>query len=146
MQNILDRRPWRHGVVAAAAAGCFLIGGTLVTAAQAPARTVPAPGFSSISGVLNLSEEHRQRIREWMERDKPEVQPVPQAFAPAVGMTTPPELRLAKLPDELRDLPGITEVHQYVLLDTGLLMIVGDRRLVTALIAPLKRPLPSRAP
>lgn len=162
--NRHDRDPRVHGGLVALAliAGMVFAGGPAAHAQDAasppaaappsapppsasapPASPSPAPGSPSeapliapVPGQLTLSEQQRQQIRRQIEADNPDIQPVPRAFAPAVGMTTPPELRLKPVPAELQSIPGISRQHHYVMLKSGTLMIVGDRRLVTAMIGP----------
>ena len=109
--------------------------GSALRVAQASPGIEPAP-IKPLPGQLNLSEEQRQQIRESVESAGPVSQPVPRAFAPAVGMTSPPELKLEPLPEEARKIPGINEKHRYAMLESGLLMVVGDDRLVVAVIGP----------
>lgn len=63
-----------------------------------------------------------------------EQQPVPRAFAPAAGQTAPPELKLTPLPPELQQIPGIAKHHQCARLEGGTILIVGEQRLVAAMI------------
>lgn len=103
--------------------------------AQASPGIEPAP-IKPLPGQLNLNDEQRQQIRESVEQASPVAQPVPRAFAPAVGMTSPPELKLEPLPEQARKVPGIEESHRYAMLENGMLMVVGSDRLVVALIGP----------
>lgn len=106
-------------------------------AADIPAPTVPPTAETPpvpIPGQINLDEAQLQKIRAGVEAANPARQPVPRAFAPAVGMTTPPELELEPLPADLKEIPGLGEGYQYAVLDTGVIMIVGEQRLVAALI------------
>jgi hypothetical protein len=109
------------------------------TAPAAPSPTTPgvepAP-VAPIPGQLSLNADDQQKIRQSVEAATPPVQPVPRAFAPAVGMTSPPELKLEPVPEPARGIGGVGENHRYAMLDNGMLMLVGDNQLVVALIGP----------
>ena len=49
-------------------------------------------------------------------------------------MTAPPELKLQPLPLEVQQIPGIKEHYRFAMLERGILLIVGDDRLVVAMI------------
>ena len=109
------------------------------------------PGFL-FRGHLRLTAEQRRQIWQSIQQTNTEQQPVPRAFAPAVGMTAPPELKLTSLPPALQSIPGVEKHHQFAVLETGVTLIVGEDRLVAAMIqsAEGKRddasPAPSSAP
>ena len=87
-------------------------------------------------GHLRLTAEQRQHIWETIQQTNPEQQPVPRAFAPAVGMTAPPQLKLASLPPALENIPSVGKHHEFALLETGVILIVGEDRLISAMIGP----------
>jgi hypothetical protein len=103
--------------------------------AQASPGVEPAP-IAPLPGQLNLNDEQRQQILQSVEQAHPQSQPVPRAFAPAVGMTSPPELKLDPMPEPARAVPGVNKDHHFALLDNGMVMVVGENRLVVALISP----------
>jgi len=103
--------------------------------AQASPGVEPAP-VTPIPGQLQLNSGQRDQIRRSVVEAGPKPQPVPRAFAPAVGMTSPPELKLDPLPEAARAVPGVTEAHRFALLENGMLLVVGNNRLVVALIGP----------
>ena len=109
------------------------------------------PGFL-FRGHLRLTAEQRRQIWQSIQQTNAEQQPVPRAFAPAVGMTAPPELKLTSLPPALHGIPGVEKHHQFAVLETGVALIVGEDRFVAAMIqsAEGKRdgasPAPSSAP
>lgn len=98
----------------------------------------PIPPFM-IPGQLSLAPEYRRQIRQSIERTNVEQQPVPRAFAPAAGQTAPGELKLTSLPQDVQQIPGITKHHQFARLEGGTILIVGDDRLVAAMIGPDER-------
>lgn len=102
--------------------------------AQGAEHSGAAPPLIQTPGQLSLTAEQQKAIRERIAQQGASPQPVPRAFAVAVGMTSPPELRLRPLPEDLRDLPRLRKNHRYALLDTGALLIVSDRRLIVAVI------------
>jgi hypothetical protein len=59
-----------------------------------------------IRGQLRLTLEEQRRIRQGIEQTNVEEQPIPRAFAPAPGMTAPPELTLTPLPQDLQQVSG----------------------------------------
>ena len=93
------------------------------------------PGFL-FRGQLRLTAEQRRKIWQGIQQTNAEQQPVPRAFAAAVGQTAPRELTLASLPPSLQNMPGLEKHHQFVLLNTGVTLIVGEDRLVVAMIQP----------
>ena len=89
-------------------------------------------------GQLNLTTEQRHQIRQSIEGTNVEQQPVPRAFAPAAGQTAPPELKLTPLPQEVHQIPGISD-HQFARLEDGAILIVNKDGLVAAMIRPDER-------
>ncbi|SRR6266540_1758970 len=114
--------------------------------APGPATTGQAPGSArepipdlTIRGQLMLTPQQRQQIWQSVARTNADEQPIPRAFAPAVGQTAPPELKLTPLPQELQQMiPGIGTQHQFARLERGTILIVGEgeARLVVAMIRP----------
>ena len=92
-----------------------------------------------IRGQLNLTPEERRRIRQSIEQTNVEEQPIPRAFAPAAGMTAPPELTLTPLPQDLQQISGIGTQHRFARLKRGSILIVGEEGLVAAMIGPDQR-------
>jgi hypothetical protein len=80
--------------------------------------------------------EQRQQIRDAIEQTKVEEQPVPRAFAPAVGQTAPPELKLTPVPQHLEQISGVARQHQFARLERGTILIVGEDRLVIEMMSP----------
>ena len=108
--------------------------GSMSTGQASPgAEREAAPGFL-FRGHLRLTAEQRRQIWQSIQQTNAEPQPVPRAFAPAVGMTAPKELKLASLPPALQNLPGVEKHHQFAVLETGVILIVGEDRLVAAMI------------
>ena len=91
------------------------------------------PGFL-FRGLLRLTAEQRRQISQSVGQVNAEQQPLPRAFAAAVGQTAPRELNLASLPPVLLEIPGLEKHHQFAVLDNGTILIVGEDRLVTAMI------------
>ena len=87
-------------------------------------------------GQLRLTAEQRRQIWQGIQQSKAEQQPVPRAFAPAVGQTAPQELRLSSLPPSLQGVSGLEKQHQFAVLNTGAVLIVREDRLVVAMIQP----------
>jgi hypothetical protein len=114
----MGRMALRSGAAAVAFLGSWALG----VAADAEVGRVPEPAMTGqtspsetreripdllIRGQLKLTAEERQRIRQSIEQTNAEEQPIPRAFAPAAGMTAPPELKLAPLaPGSAADLGG----------------------------------------
>jgi hypothetical protein len=92
-----------------------------------------------IRGQLRLTPEERRLIRQGIEQANVEEQPIPRAFAPAVGMTAPPELRLTRLPQDLPQISGIGTQHRFAKLKGGTILIIGDEGLVVAMIGAEER-------
>jgi hypothetical protein len=92
-----------------------------------------------IRGQLRLTPEERRRIRQSIEQTNMEEQPIPRAFAPAAGMTAPPELKLSPLPNHLQQISGIGAQHRFARLTGGTILIVGEEGLVAAMIGPDER-------
>jgi hypothetical protein len=109
----------------------------LSTSGQATSATPrqPAPDLL-IRGQLILTPQQRQQIREAIEQTKVEEQPVPRAFAPAVGQTAPPELKLSPVPEQLEQVSGVARQHQFARLERGTILIVGEERLVIGMMSP----------
>lgn len=95
-----------------------------------------APPAFVFRGQLRLTAEQRRQIWEGIQQSKAEQQPVPRAFAPAVGQTAPQELRLTSLPPSLQAVSGLEKQHQFAVLNTGAILIVSEDRLVVAMIQP----------
>ena len=110
-----------------------------MTGQAAPSETREAIPELLIKGQLKLSLEERRRIRQSIEQTNVEEQPMPRAFAPAAGMTAPPELMLTALPQDLQQISGIGTQHRFARLQGGTILIVGEERLVAAMIAPGER-------
>jgi hypothetical protein len=87
-----------------------------------------------IRGQLRLTLEERRRIRQGIEQTNVEEQPIPRAFAPAAGMTAPPELRLTPLPKDLQQISSVGAQHSFARLKGGTILIVGEERFVVAMI------------
>lgn len=139
----------RSGAVAVALIGASALGvaadvgpGRQTSPATGPILSQASPDTARsvpdilIRGQLILTPQQRQQIRQSIEQTNVEEQPIPRAFAPAVGMTAPPELRLTPLPKDLEQFSGITKQHQFARLERGTILIVGQDRLVVAMIAP----------
>jgi hypothetical protein len=139
----------RSGAVAVALLGSAALGiaadtgtGRHNSPAPAPATTGQASPSETqeripdllIKGQLKLNPEERRRIRQSIEKTNAEEQPIPRAFAPAAGMTAPPELTLTPLPQELQQFSGIGTQHRFARLKGGTILIVGEERLVAAMI------------
>jgi hypothetical protein len=92
-----------------------------------------------IRGHLKLTPEERRRIRQSIEQTNVEEQPIPRAFAPAAGMTAPPELTLTPLPQDLQQISGIGTQHRFARLKGGTILIVGEEGLVAAMIGSAER-------
>jgi hypothetical protein len=92
-----------------------------------------------IRGQLNLTPEERRRIRKSIEQTNVDEQPIPRAFAPAAGMTAPPELTLSPLPQDLQQISSIGTRHRFARLKGGTILIVGEERLVVAMIGAAER-------
>ena len=108
--------------------------GSMSTGQASPgAEREAVPGFL-FRGHLRLTAEQRRQIWQSIQQTNTEQQPVPRAFAPAVGMTAPKELKLASLPPTLQNIPGVEKHHQFAMLETGVILIVGEDRLVAAMI------------
>ena len=99
-----------------------------------------------VRGQLTLTAHQRQQVRERIQQAAVQEQPVPRAFAPAVGMTAPPELKLTPLPHDIRQLLRVGEQHQLAILTPGTILIVGEERLVVAMIGAEERAPQSSAP
>jgi hypothetical protein len=109
----------------------------LSTSGQATSATTrqPAPDLL-IRGQLILTPQQRQQIREAIEQTNVEEQPIPRAFAPAVGQTAPPELKLTPVPEQLEQVSGVSRQHQFARLERGTILIVGEERLVIGMMSP----------
>jgi len=140
----------RSGAAAVALLGSWALG----VAADAEVGRVPEPATTGktspsetreripdllIRGQLKLTPEERRRIRQSIEQTNVEEQPIPRAFAPAAGMTAPPELTLTPLPQDLRQISGIGTQHRFARLKGGTILIVGEEGLVAAMISPGER-------
>ena len=106
---------------------------TSIRATSATTRQ-PVPDLL-IRGQLVLTPQQRQQIREAIEQTNVEEQPVPRAFAPAVGQTAPPELKLTQVPEHLEQVSGVTRQHQFARLEGGTILIVGEERLVIGMLS-----------
>jgi hypothetical protein len=150
----MGRTALRSGAAAVVLLGSSALG--IVADAGAGRRNSPAPeppttGQASpsetrerspdplIRGQLQLTPEERRRIRQSIEQTNVEEQPIPRAFAPAVGMTSPPELRLTPLPQDLQQGSGVGAQHRFAKLKGGTILIVGEEGLVAAMIGPGER-------
>ena len=148
----MRRNSLRSGAIAAALLGSSALGlaadveaGRQTSPASDPATTgQPSPGAARegipdllIRGQLILTSQQRQQIWQRVERTNVEEQPIPRAFAPAVGQTAPPELKLTPLPQDLQQMiPGIGTQHQFARLERGTILIIGEGSLVVAMIRP----------
>ena len=92
-----------------------------------------------IRGQLKLTAVERRGIRQSIEQTNVEEQPIPRAFAPAAGMTAPPELTLTPLPQDLQQISGMGTQHRFARLKRGTILIVGEEGLVAAMIGPDER-------
>jgi hypothetical protein len=148
----MRRNSLRSGAAAAAVLGSSALG--LAADVEAGRQTSPAPDPATtgqpspdtareripdllIRGQLNLTPQQRQQIWQSVERTNVEEQPIPRAFAPAVGQTAPPELKLTPLPPDLQQMiPGLGTQHQFARLERGTILIIGEgeARLVVAMI------------
>lgn len=106
---------------------------TSIAPAPPGAEREAIPGFL-FRGQLRLTAEQRRQIWQSIGQINADQQPVPRAFAAAVGQTAPRELNLASLPPKLLDIPGVEKHHQFAVLDTDVILIVGEDRLVVAMI------------
>ena len=61
-------------------------------------------------------------------------------------MMAPPELKLTPLPYDVRQLLRVGEQHQFAILTPGTILIVGEERLVVAMIGAEERAPQSSAP
>ena len=147
---MMGRMALRSGAAAVALLGSWALG----VAADAEVGRVPEPATTGqaspsetreripdllIRGQLRLTPEERQRIRRSIEQTNVEEQPMPRAFAPAAGMTAPPELTLTPLPQDLQQISGVGTQHRFARLKGGTILIVGDEGLVAAMIGPGER-------
>jgi len=150
--KLMHRNCLRFGAIAAALLGSSAWG--LAADAAAGRQTSPAPdpattGQASpgatrepipdvlLRGQLNLTPQQRQQMWQSVERTNVEEQPIPRAFAPAVGQTAPPELKLTPLPEDLQQMiPSVGTQHQFARLERGTILIIGEARLVVAIIGP----------
>jgi hypothetical protein len=145
----MGRTALRSGAAAVVLLGSSALGigadagaGRQNSPAPEPATTGQAPPGETreripdvlIRGQLNLTPEERRRIRQSIERTNVEEQPIPRAFAPAAGMTSPPELRLTPLPRDLQQISGIGAQHRFARLTGGTILIIGEEGLVVAMI------------
>jgi hypothetical protein len=148
--EMMGRMALRSGAAAVALLGSWALG----VAADAEVGRVPEPATTGqaspsetreripdllIRGQLRLTPEERQRIRRSIEQTNVEEQPMPRAFAPAAGMTAPPELTLTPLPQDLQQISGVGTQHRFARLKGGTILIVGDEGLVAAMIGPGER-------
>ena len=92
---------------------------------------IPDP---STRGQLALTPQQREQIRQSVKQTNVEEQPVPRAFAPAAGMTAPPELQLTPLPQELQQIAG--GPYQFARLKQDIILIVNSERLIVAMLLP----------
>jgi hypothetical protein len=140
-----ERTALRSGAAAVALLGSAALGIAADTGAGRQNSSAPEPATTGqatrepipellIRGQLNLTPEERRRIRQSIEQTNVEEQPIPRAFAPAAGMTAPPELTLSPLPQNLQQISGIGARHRFARLKGGTILIVGEERLVAAMI------------
>jgi len=150
--KLMHRNCLRFGAIAAALLGSSAWG--LAADAAAGRQTSPAPDPATtgqvfpgatrepipdvlLRGQLNLTPQQRQQMWQSVERTNVEEQPIPRAFAPAVGQTAPPELKLTPLPEDLQQMiPSVGTQHQFARLERGTILIIGEARLVVAIIGP----------
>ena len=150
----MGRTVLRSGAVALALLGSSALGIAADAGAgrqNSPAREPATPGQASpsetrgripdllIRGQRKLTPEERRRIRQSIEQTNVQEQPIPRAFAPAAGMTAPPELALTPLPQDLQQISGIGTQHRFARLKRGSILIVGEEGLVAAMIGPDQR-------
>ena len=147
----MDRTALRSGAAAVALLGSAALGIAADTGAGRQNSPAPEPATTGqtspnaareripdllIRGQLKLIPEERRRIRQSIEQANVEEQPIPRAFAPAAGMTAPPELTLTPLPQDLQQISGIGTQHRFARLKRGTILIVGEEGLVAAMIGP----------
>ena len=113
--------------------------GPATTGQASPSETQERNPDLLIKGQLKLTPEERRRIRQSIENANAEEQPIPRAFAPAAGMTAPPELTLTPLPQDLQRVSGIGAQHRFARLKGGTILIIGEEGLVAAMIGPGER-------